>query len=151
MVNRPLTILQVEDTPSDVVLTAYALKAGETPYVIHVVRDGQQAIEFLQRTKGFADAPRPDMILLDLSLPRLNGHEVLRVIKSDKSLRTIPVIIFTTLDTDEGQQLAYELCANSYVVKPLDLAKFTAAIQSIASYWGKTSSIMPRDSLSSIY
>jgi chemotaxis family two-component system response regulator Rcp1 len=148
MLTRPLTILQVEDTPSDVVLTDYALKGGEIPYLIHVVRDGLQAVAFLKRDEGFSDAPRPHMILLDLSLPRLNGHEVLRVIKSDDSLRTIPVIIFTTLDTDESQKLAYELCANSYVVKPLDLAKFTSVIQSIASYWGKTSSIMPRSNLS---
>jgi CheY-like chemotaxis protein len=151
MLNRPLTILQVEDTPSDVVLTAHALRTVGIPYLIHVVRDGQQAVAFLKRDEGFSDAPRPDMILLDLSLPRLNGHEVLRVIKSDKSLRTIPVVIFTTLDTDEGQQLAYELCANSYVVKPPDLAKFSAAIQSIVSYWGKTSSLMPRGNLSPIY
>lgn len=144
MLNRPLTILQVEDSPSDVVLTAHALRAGDIPYSIHVVRDGQQAVAFLTQGEGFGDAPRPDLILLDLSLPRLNGHEVLRVIKKDKVLRTIPVVIFTTLDTDESQQLAYELCANSYVVKPLDLSRFTATIQSITSYWANTSSMMPR-------
>jgi CheY-like chemotaxis protein len=136
--NRPLIILQIEDTPSDAVLTALALK--------EVVPDGKQALLFLQHGDGFTGAPRPDLILLDLSLPGLNGQDVLRVIKNDPALKAIPVVIFTTLDTDESQLLAYTNCANSYVVKPLDFVRFTTIVQSIAAYWSQTSSLLPRRS-----
>jgi CheY-like chemotaxis protein len=133
---RPLMILQVEDTAADTLLTANALK--DLPHTIHVIPDGHQALLFLQHGDGFADAPRPDLILLDLSLPGLNGHEVLKFIKNDDALKTIPVVVFSTLDTDESQRRAYKNCANSYVLKPSDFAKFTATIQSIASYWSQT-------------
>jgi CheY-like chemotaxis protein len=129
-------ILQVEDTAADSLLTANALKAS--PHTIRVIPDGQQALSFLQRGEGFADAPRPDLVLVDLSLPGLNGQEVLKFIKNDDALKTIPVVIFTTLDTDESQRRAYKNCANSYVLKPSDFAKFTAIIQSIALYWSQT-------------
>jgi two-component system, chemotaxis family, response regulator Rcp1 len=142
--NRSLTILQVEDTPSDAVLTAHALRGGAVQHSVHVVGDGNKALVFLKHGDGFADSPRPDLIILDLSLPGLNGHEVLDLIKKDESLRTIPVVIFTTLDTAESQRLAYELCANSYVVKPLGLAEFTKKVQSIASYWSETCLPAPR-------
>jgi CheY-like chemotaxis protein len=136
--SRSLTILQVEDTPSDAILTAHALREGPVQHSIHVVGDGNKALVFLKRGEGFADCPRPDLIILDLSLPGLNGHEVLDVIKKDESLRTIPVVVFTTLDTVESLRLAYEQCANSYIVKPLGLAEFTKKVQSIASYWSET-------------
>jgi CheY-like chemotaxis protein len=136
---RPLTILQVEDTPSDVVLTAHALKAGNVPYSIHVVKDGRQALVFLQHGEGFAEAPRPDLILLDLSLPFMNGQKVLEFIKNHPSLKAIPVVIFTTLATDASKKLAYDHHANSYVAKPTDFAQFTSTIQSIAAYWGRIS------------
>jgi len=129
-------ILQVEDTAADSMLTAHALK--DSPHTIRVVPDGQQALSFLQHGDGFADAPRPDLILLDLSLPGLNGHEVLKFIKNDDALKTIPIVIFSTLDTDESQRRAYQNCANSYVLKPSDFARFTAIIQSIALYWSQT-------------
>jgi len=140
---RSLIILQVEDTPSDAILTAHALKGGPVDHSIHVVGDGNKALAFLKQADGFADSPRPDLILLDLSLPGLNGHEILDVIKKDDSLRTIPVVVFTTLDNRDSQRLAYELCANSYVIKPLGLAEFTKKVQSIASYWSETSVTAP--------
>jgi len=99
--DRPLEILQVEDTPSDAVLTAHALETGDVPYLIHVVTDGKQALAFLKREGGFENASRPHLILLDLSLPGLNGHEVLTLIKRDEGLKSIPVVIFTTLATKE--------------------------------------------------
>jgi CheY-like chemotaxis protein len=136
---RPLRILQVEDMPSDAVLTAHALKAGDVPYSIHVVKDGKQALVFLQRGQGFAEAPRPDLILLDLSLPIMNGQKVLEFIKNHPSLKAIPVVIFTTFATDASKKLAYNHHANSYVTKPTDFAQFTSTIQSIAAYWGRVS------------
>jgi CheY-like chemotaxis protein len=133
---RPLMILQVEDTVADSILTANALK--NLPHTIRVIPDGQQALSFLQHGDGFGDAPRPDLILLDLSLPGLNGQEVLKFIKNDAALKTIPVVIFSTLDTDESQRRAYSNRANSYVLKPSNFTKFTEVIQSIALYWSQT-------------
>ena len=109
---------RVEDTPSDVQLTAYAMKLGDIPHTLCVVTDGAQAIAFLKRSAPFGDAPRPDLILLDLELPCLNGNDVLEFIKGDERLQTIPVIIFSTHDTPGSKKHAYELHANSYVVKP---------------------------------
>ena len=143
MNNRPLNILQVEDTRSDVVLTAHALKSAGIPHSIRVAADGKEAIALLNRDVGFEHAIRPDLILLDLSLPGINGHEVLEFIKAHETLRTIPVVIFTTLASEESQVRAYRNNANSYVLKPLDLESFTAIVQSIASYWGQTSTIAP--------
>jgi CheY-like chemotaxis protein len=136
--DRPLIILQIEDTPSDAALTAEALKESDIPYTIRVVPDGKRALGFLKNAKGFEDAPRPDLILLDLDLPGLNGGEILRIIKNDEKLKIIPVIIFTTQGTEEVQRNAYENFANSFVVKPLDFAKFMETVQSIASYWFNT-------------
>jgi chemotaxis family two-component system response regulator Rcp1 len=138
---RPLTILQVEDTPADVVLTAHALKVGDVPYSIHVVGDGKQALLFLQRGERYAEAPRPDLILLDLSLPFINGQKVLQFIKNHPSLKAIPVVVFTTLATDVSKQMAYDHHANSYMVKPTDFGQFKSMIQSIAAYWTLVSTL----------
>ena len=141
MQNRPLIILQVEDTPADAQLTALAMDAGKIPHSLHVVTDGGQAVEFLKRSGPYADSPRPDVILLDIDLPRLNGNEVLEFIKSDDQLKSIPVIIFSTSDSEEIKKHAYDLHANSYVVKPMDLAGFMQKVQAIAEYWCKVSEI----------
>jgi CheY-like chemotaxis protein len=138
--NRQLIILQVEDTPSDAALTAHALREGDIPYAIHVVPNGQRALQFLKHAEGFRDAPRPDLILLDLNLPGMNGQEVLIAIKQDDGLKTIPVVVFTTLSSEDSQRLAYANCANSYVVKPFDFSGFMRRVQSIAQYWSQTSS-----------
>jgi CheY-like chemotaxis protein len=135
--NPCFTILQIEDTPSDVVLTAHALEGF--PHKIHVAKDGEQGMALLQDGDGFNPPLHPDLILLDLSLPILDGYDVLMLIKNDESLKTIPVIVLSTFDTEESRQIAYLRHADSYVVKPMDLAGFTAAIQSVASHWYEAS------------
>jgi CheY-like chemotaxis protein len=137
--HRPLVILQVEDTPSDVLLTARAMELCEVPHLIHVVSDGKSAIEFLTRQGPHEHAPRPDLILLDLELPRLSGTDVLEFVKNNDALKSIPVIIFSTCEAAPIQKHAYDLHANSYVVKPSDLETFTRRVQSIADYWCNTS------------
>ena len=138
---RPLTILQIDDSPSDVALTAYALKMSSVSHSLHVVSDGKQAMQFLHRTGSHDQAPRPDLILLDLGLPGDSGHEVLRQIKNDPDLKAIPVVMFSTFDSSVAQQAAYELHANSYVVKPGQLSTFLAAVQAIESYWSRTTAL----------
>jgi CheY-like chemotaxis protein len=133
---RPFVILQIEDTPSDVVLTKRALEAF--PHIMHVAQDGEQAMALLQDGDGFNPPVRPDLILLDLSLPVLNGYDVLRLIKNDDSLRSIPVIVFSTLDTEESREYALAQQADSYVAKPMDFVGFTTMIQSIATQWIKS-------------
>jgi chemotaxis family two-component system response regulator Rcp1 len=137
--HRPLRILQVEDTQGDAQMTALAMKAGKIPHILQVVTDGVQAIDYLTKKDPFADAARPDLILLDLDLPRLKGDQVLEFIKGEESLREIPVIIFSSHDSAESKHHAYQLHANSYVVKPQDLEAFTSKVQSIADYWCNTS------------
>jgi CheY-like chemotaxis protein len=132
---RALTILQVEDGSSDAYLTADALRLSGTPHVIHLVTSGRAALEFLHQEHEFARAPRPDLVLLDLGLPDIGGQEVLARIRADVTLDTIPVVIFTSEDTEESKQTAYALHVNSYVVKPMEFSAFKAAINSIASYW----------------
>jgi CheY-like chemotaxis protein len=141
---RVINILQVEDTPSDAVLTEHALKSSGVPHSTRVITNGSDAITFLKNRDESHDGPRPDLILLDLSLPGVNGHEVLKFIKGDPELKRIPVVIFSTLASDESQLTAYGNSANSYVVKPLDLATFTSTVQSIALYWSQTSEVVPR-------
>ena len=142
--SRPLTILQVEDSPSDAALTAHALQEGHFLYSIQLASNGNHALQFLRHGEGFTDAPRPDLILLDLGLPGMNGQDVLKAIKSDDSLKAIPVVVFTTLATEESQLLAYANYANSYVVKPVDPSGFTNIVQSIVEYWSQTSSSLAR-------
>jgi CheY-like chemotaxis protein len=139
--SRPLIILQVEDSPADAALTAYAMQIGDIPYSMNVVNDGSKAIAFLEQVEPYKEAPRPDLILLDLDLPKMNGNEVLEFIKADESLMTIPVIIFSTHESPESKKHAYELHCNSYVVKPMDLDTFRERVQEIAQYWCNTSQI----------
>ncbi len=138
---RPLRILQVEDTPADAELTDYAMRDGVVPYSLQVVTDGAQALAFLKRSEPYCDAARPDLILLDMELPGVTGDQVLEFIKSDDDLKTIPVIIFSSYDTEDSKKHAYELYANSYVVKPMDMATFKQRVQSIAEYWRNTSEV----------
>jgi two-component system, chemotaxis family, response regulator Rcp1 len=136
---RPLRILQVEDTPADAELTFYAMRDGGVPYSLQVVTDGEQALAFLKHSEPYCDAPRPDLILLDMDLPGVTGDQVLEFIKNHDDLKTIPVIIFSSCDTSDSKKHAYELYANSYVVKPMDMATFKQKVQSIAEYWRNTS------------
>ncbi len=128
-------ILLVEDSPSDVELTQEALAQAKIANELFVVRDGEEAMEFLEQRGAHSDAPRPDLILLDLNLPRKDGREVLKEIKENATLCAIPVVILTTSASDEDILRSYELRANSYIRKPVDLEQFTHIVQSIDEYW----------------
>jgi chemotaxis family two-component system response regulator Rcp1 len=131
----PVEILLVEDNPGDVRLTKEALKEGKVYNNLHWAKDGVEALEFLRRQGKHANAPRPDIILLDLNLPKKDGREVLSVIKSDDHLKHIPVVVLTTSKAEEDVLRSYELHANCYVTKPVDLDKFIHVVKSIDSFW----------------
>ena len=133
--HRPITILLVEDNPGDVRLTEEALRETEIANRLVVVNDGQAALDFLRRNGPYADAPHPDLILLDLNLPKKDGREVLAEIKQDPHLRMIPVVVLTT-SRDEGDILkSYDLHANCYVNKPVDLDRFLRIVKNIKEFW----------------
>ena len=134
-VSPPIEILLVEDNPGDVRLTKEALKEGKVYNNLHWAKDGLEALEFLRRQGIHAKAPRPDIILLDLNLPKKDGREVLSVIKSDDRLKHIPVVVLTTSKAEEDVLRSYELHANCYVTKPVDLEKFIVVVQSIDRFW----------------
>ena len=133
--NGPIEILLVEDNPGDVRLTKEALKEGKVYSNLHTVKDGVEAMEFLRRQGKYAGVPRPDIILLDLNLPRKDGREVLQEIKSDDLLKRIPVVVLTTSKAEEDVLKTYNLHANCYVTKPVDLEKFIVVVQSIDRFW----------------
>ena len=132
---RPIEILMVEDNPGDVRLTREALKGGKVLNQLHVVEDGVAALDFLYRRAPHQNAIRPDLILLDLNLPKMDGRQVLATIKSDDSLKLIPVVVLTTSQAEEDVLRAYRLSANCYVTKPVDLEKFITVVQSIDRFW----------------
>jgi len=132
---KPVEILLVEDNLGDMRLTKEALKEGKVYSNLHWVKDGVEALDFLRRQGRFADAPRPDLILLDLNLPKKDGREVLSVIKADESLKHIPVVVLTTSKAEEDVLRSYELHANCYVTKPVDLEKFIFVVKCIDSFW----------------
>ncbi len=131
----PVEILLVEDNPGDVRLTKEALREGKVYNNLHWAKDGVDALEFLRREGKHAKAPRPDIILLDLNLPKKDGREVLEVIKKDKDLKHIPVVVLTTSKAEEDVLKSYELHANCYVTKPVDLEKFIVVVKSIDRFW----------------
>ena len=128
-------ILLVEDNPGDVRLTQEAFKEGRIVNGLHVVMDGVEAMAFLQREGEYADAPRPDIILLDLNLPKKDGREVLAEIKDDDKLKSIPVIILTTSDAEEDIIRTYNHHANCYITKPVDLEQLINVVRSIEDFW----------------
>lgn len=132
---RPIEILLVEDNPGDVRLTVEALKEGKVHNRLNVARDGVEALDYLRRRTPYADAERPDVILLDLNLPRKDGREVLAEIKNDEELRRIPVVILTTSKAEEDILRSYQLHANCYVTKPVDLDQFMTVVRSIEDFW----------------
>lgn len=132
---RPIQILMVEDNPGDVRLTKEALKDAKVSNTLYVVEDGVAALDFLYRRGDYSDAPRPDLILLDLNLPKKNGREVLGEIKQDEQLKTIPVVILTTSQAEEDVVRAYRLHANCYIVKPVDFVQFTKIVWTIEDFW----------------
>ena len=133
--NRPVEILLVEDSPSDTDLTIEALQDGDLPCNLSHVEDGVEAMEFLGRRNSYAEAPRPDLILLDLNLPRKDGREVLAELKSDPDLRTIPVVVLTTSKDDRDISQAYRLQANCYIAKPVDFKQFVSVLRAIEHFW----------------
>lgn len=134
---KKLRILLVEDNPEDVLIAERSLMRGGMREVseLFVVRDGQQALDFLHRRGDYSDAPRPDLILLDLKLPKVNGHEVLAEIKSDGSLRRIPVIVLTVSEREEDMVKAYDSGASGYITKPPSSAEFAKVIETVLDYW----------------
>jgi chemotaxis family two-component system response regulator Rcp1 len=132
---EPIEILLVEDSPADVDLTREALADAKVHNNLHVVGDGVEALAFLRHEGRYADAPHPDLILLDLNLPKKDGREVLAEIKADPRLRRIPVVVLTTSEAEQDILQSYDLYANCYVTKPVDLDAFIHVVRSIEDFW----------------
>jgi CheY-like chemotaxis protein len=132
---QPIEILLIEDSPADVRLTREALREEKLYNNLHVATDGEDALAFLRRKGKHAQAPRPDLILLDLNLPRKSGREVLEEIKQDASLKSIPVVVLTISAAERDVVAAYNLHANCYITKPIDLEQFSAVVKSIREFW----------------
>lgn len=134
---RPFEILLVEDNSGDARLMKEAFRDIETPCNISIAKDGVDAIRFLYRKDEFFGAPRPDLIILDLNLPRKDGREVLAEVKKDPSLKVIPIIVLSTSSSDRDVRTAHELYANSYIKKPVDLDEFEQVVKTIEQFWLK--------------
>jgi CheY-like chemotaxis protein len=132
---QPIEVLLVEDDPGDELMTREAFEDNKIRNTLHVVRDGQEALDFLYRRGAYGDAPRPDLILLDLNLPRYDGRQVLEQIKQDPELSLIPVVVLTTSSAEEDILRSYKLHANAYVTKPVDLDQFIAAVRQIDEFF----------------
>jgi two-component system, chemotaxis family, response regulator Rcp1 len=135
MCGKPVEILLVEDSPGDQRLTREALREAKIRNNLSIAEDGEAAVAFLCREGVYEDAPRPDLILLDLNLPKKDGREVLRIIKASESLRRIPVVILTTSQAEEDIIRAYNLNANCYITKPVDFEQFYNVIKAIEGFW----------------
>ncbi len=142
--SRPVHILLVEDNPADARLTQEAIRDTQYRYQLHLAEDGEEAMEFLRQEGDFTDVPRPDLILLDLNLPGMDGREVLAEIKSDEDLGSIPVIVLTTSTAQQDLLYSYGLRANSYVNKPIDRDRFNDMIKSVMEYWINISTLPNR-------
>lgn len=138
---KAMEVLLVEDNPADVRLTREAMKEGAVENILHVVGDGEEALAFLKRTGAHGQAPRPDLILLDLNLPKKSGREVLAEIKDDTSLRAIPVVVLSTSRAEEDIASSYALHANCFISKPMDLDDFITVVQRIEQFWLTTVSL----------
>ena len=132
---RPIRILMVEDNPGDVRLTREALRDAKVRNALSVVGDGEAALNYLRQRGEFSDAERPDLVLLDLNLPRLDGREVLSEIRGDPTLASIPVVVMTTSADEKDVLQSYALHANCYVTKPIDLRQFVEVVQAIEQFW----------------
>jgi chemotaxis family two-component system response regulator Rcp1 len=133
--STPIEILLVEDNPGDVRLTQEVLKEGRIANTLHVVGDGVSALAFLRREGAYVDARPVDLVLLDLNLPKKDGRDVLAEVKADPQLRTLPIIVLTTSSAELDVMSAYELRANCYIVKPVDLAQFEKTVRCIEDFW----------------
>ncbi len=139
--SRPVCILLVEDNPADARLTQEAIQNTDFHYRLHLAEDGEEAMDFLKMEGEYEDAPRPDLILLDLNLPGMDGREVLAEVKADESLGMIPVVVLTTSTAQQDLLYSYGLRANSYVNKPIDRDRFNSMIKSVMDYWINVSSL----------
>ena len=141
---RPIELLLVEDSPGDVDLTIEALKEAKVANKLSVVNDGAKALDFLRRKGTFAGSPRPDLILLDLNLPKIDGRELLKQIKADPDLRRIPVVVLTTSNAEEDIMKSYDYHVNCYITKPVDFEQFMKVIRSIEEFWLTIVALPPR-------
>ncbi|AYA25910.1 two-component system, unclassified family, response regulator [Rhodococcus rhodochrous J3] len=132
---RPIDVLLVEDDPGDELMTREAFEDNKIGNTLHVVRDGEEALDFLYRRGEYENAPRPDLILLDLNLPKYDGRQVLEQVKSDTDLTDIPVVVLTTSAAEEDILRSYKLHANAYVTKPVDLDQFIRAVRQIDEFF----------------
>jgi len=141
---EPIDILLVEDNPGDARLAIEALKEGKVLNRLHVVPDGVEAMSFLRRQGTYPDAPRPHVILLDLNLPRMDGRQVLAEVKKDDDLKRIPIVVLTTSQAEQDVVKSYDLHANCYITKPVDLDSFITVIRSIEDFWCTIVKLPPR-------
>lgn len=132
---EPIEILLVEDNPVDVLMTRHALQEAKVYNNLYVMEDGEEAMDFLYRNGNYADAPRPDLILLDLNLPKKSGREILTEIKQDPRLLHIPVVVLTTSEEERDIAMCYQLHGNCFITKPVDMEQFTQVIKSIEGFW----------------
>ena len=144
MTDRHLDVLLVEDDPGDIVMTQEAFVDGGLTGTLHVTRDGVEAMDFLRRAPGYSGAPRPDLVLLDLNLPRMAGHEVLAAIRSDHELTLLPVVVLTTSAAMDDVEASYRLHANAHVTKPSDYAGFTQVLARIEEFFSRVAQLPPR-------
>ena len=133
--NRTMQVLLVEDNPGDIRLTREAFNEGKLKTNLSVAQDGVEAMAFLRREGKYADAPRPDIIILDLNLPRKDGREVLSELKQDPKLRRIPVVVFTSSKAEQDILRAYDLYANCYITKPVDLEQYLFLVNNVEDFW----------------
>jgi CheY-like chemotaxis protein len=138
-------VLLVEDDPGDVVLIKEAFEFNKVHNALHVVSDGVEALDFLYRRNGHEGAPRPDLVLLDLNLPRKDGREVLEEVKADNGLRTIPIVVLTTSEAEEDILRSYDLHANAYVTKPVDFDRFIEVVRLIDDFFVTVVKLPQRD------
>ena len=141
---RPIEILMVEDNPGDVRLTIEALKEGKVRNNLTTVEDGEEAMNFLRRQGAYSKVPRPDLVLLDLNLPKKNGRGVLAEIKDDPDLKRIPVVILTVSEAEQDIIKSYNLHANCYITKPVNLEQFIQVVRSIEDFWLSIVMLPPR-------
>lgn len=132
---KPIDILLVEDSPTDILITQEAFEQARLLNQLHVVEDGVTALAFLRRLEPYTEAPQPDLILLDLNLPKKSGREVLAELKGDPVLKFIPVVVLTTSQAEEDVLKSYDLHANCYVTKPVDFTRFVEVVRSIEHFW----------------
>lgn len=145
--HNPIEILLIEDNPADIRLTQEAFREARLHNTMHVVQDGVSAMAFIRQTAPYQQAPRPDLILLDLNLPKKDGREILSEIKADPHTRTIPVVVLTTSADEEDVLRSYDLHANAYLVKPIDVLRFIKMIQSLESFWLSVVKLPPKVSV----